>query len=282
MILSLTCFSYILYVKTKKRGTLKTRNPLIKESSFLKRSCFEHRFKIIIFENLSNKKMNNQIQIIENEIMNQIIETIEMREGEIPASSFYRIGAYLASGGFCDSSDEEEEEDGELQTKSAECYVCDSKVPAGGRLYAGGEHSDYCMCKSCWERPQCSCVNSCYVEEGETLCAWCKHKESKVWLMTPDNKNVQSVKYNFKLASKFPNGFECRQFCIDDIMDYYVVFFDNDNSGAYNASAKWVAPSCEVSPTGNFIVMRKKWINGTEHTVEMDISPKDFKKKYLR
>lgn len=183
--------------------------------------------------------MNAVIESIENEIMNEIIEKIEMREGEIPASSFYRIGAYLASGGFCDSSDEEEEEeeetcdtcgkecewgncnwcdkcrkanickcevcnenkpywkydenkqfcedcdssdeeeeeeDGELQTESTCCCVCESNVPAGGRLYAGGEHSDYCMCKSCWERPQCSCVNSCYLEEGKTLCAYCLQK----------------------------------------------------------------------------------------------------------
>lgn len=105
---------------------------------------------------------------------------------------------------------------------------------------------------------------------------------ANIWLITPDNDKIAQVKYDFKLSTKFRQGhFECRQFLIDDIMDYYVVFFDAENGGAYNASAKWIAPSCGVAPTGNFIVMRKKWINGEEHTVEMGISPKDFKKKYL-
>ena len=105
---------------------------------------------------------------------------------------------------------------------------------------------------------------------------------ASVWLMTPDNNNIQQAKYDFKLDTKFRKGrFECRQFLIDDIMDYYVVFFDADDGGAYNASAKWIASSCGIPPTGNFIVMRKKWIDGKEHTVEMDISPKDFKNKYL-
>jgi hypothetical protein len=105
---------------------------------------------------------------------------------------------------------------------------------------------------------------------------------ASVWLMSPDNKNIQQAKYDFSLYSKFRKGhFECRQFLIDDIMDYYVVFFDAEDGGVYNESAKWIAPSCGVLPTGNFIVMRKKWIDGKEHTVEMDISPKDFKNKYL-
>lgn len=105
---------------------------------------------------------------------------------------------------------------------------------------------------------------------------------ANIWLMTPDNKNIQQVKYDFKLGTKFPNNFECRQFLIDDIFDYYVVFFDAENGGAYNQSAKWIASSCDVLPTGNFVVMRKKWIDGKEHTIEMGISPKDFKQKYLK
>ena len=99
--------------------------------------------------------------------------------------------------------------------------------------------------------------------------------------MTPNFPIIQQVKYNFELSTKFPKGFECFQFCINDIMDYYVVFFDADNSGAYNQSAKWIASHCGVEPTGNFIVMQKKWIDDMEHTVEMDITPKEFKQRYL-
>lgn len=102
-----------------------------------------------------------------------------------------------------------------------------------------------------------------------------------IWIMSPNDFKIQKTKYNFKLRSKFPNGFECKQFCINGIMDYYVVFFDADDSGAYNASAKWIAPYCGVAPTGNFIIMRKKWIGEEEVTVEIGISPAEFKKQYL-
>lgn len=102
-----------------------------------------------------------------------------------------------------------------------------------------------------------------------------------IWIMSPTEFKIQKTKYDFQLRSKFPNGFECRQFYINDIMEYYVVFFDADNGGAYNKSAKWIAPYCEVAPTGNFIVMRKKWIEGEELTVDMDITPAEFKKQYL-
>ena len=105
---------------------------------------------------------------------------------------------------------------------------------------------------------------------------------ANVWVMKPNSPSIQQVKYDFELSSKFPNGFECRQFCITDIMDYYVVFFDADDSGDYNQSAKWIAPHCGVAPTGNFVVMRKKWFGDEEHTVEMEITPKEFKQRYLK
>jgi hypothetical protein len=65
-------------------------------------------------------------------------------------------------------------------------------------------------------------------------------------------------------------------------MDYYVVFFDANDGGKYNASAKWIAPHCQVASTGNFIIMRKKWFDGEEKTVEMEITPKEFRAKYLK
>lgn len=100
--------------------------------------------------------------------------------------------------------------------------------------------------------------------------------------MTPEKNVIQQIKYDFKLIEYFPNGFECRQFCINGIMDYYVVFFDADDGGDYNKSAKWIAPFCDVAPTGNFIIMRKKWIGEEEHTIEMGITPRDFKRRYLK
>ena len=105
---------------------------------------------------------------------------------------------------------------------------------------------------------------------------------ANVWLMTPNSKNIQKVKYDFDLSSMFPNGYECLPYFINDITDYYIVFFDKEDGGAFNSSAVWVAPYCQVAPTGNFIIMRKKWF-GTEddyaeYTVEMNITPKGFKK----
>lgn len=109
-----------------------------------------------------------------------------------------------------------------------------------------------------------------------------EEKPAKVWLMTPDNKNIQSVPYDFNIKKYFPNGLECRQYCINNIMDYYVVFFDANDGGKYNASAKWIAPHCQVASTGNFIIMRKKWFDEEEKTVEMEITPKEFRAKYLK
>ena len=41
--------------------------------------------------------------------------------------------------------------------------------------------------------------------------------------------------------------------------DHYVVFYDDHNDGEYNETAKWIAKICCVSPTGYFIICRKKW-----------------------
>ena len=105
---------------------------------------------------------------------------------------------------------------------------------------------------------------------------------TNIWFMSPYNKNIRQIKYDFDIKTKFPDGFECHKFEDDDTGSYYVVFFDAEDGGTYNASAKWIAPTCGVFPTGNFIIMRKKWgDDAEEHTIEMDISPKDFKAKYL-
>jgi len=104
---------------------------------------------------------------------------------------------------------------------------------------------------------------------------------ANIWLMTPEKNIIQQVVYDFKLNTKFPNNFEVKVFPIDGYKDYYCAFFDADDSGVFNQSAKWIAPSCEVAPTGNFIIMRKKWIDGEEQTVKMEITPKEFKQRYL-
>jgi len=96
--------------------------------------------------------------------------------------------------------------------------------------------------------------------------------------MTPNKKNIQKINYDFELRTKFPNGFECFQFLNPDIFDYYVVFFDAEEGGPWNNSASWIARYCNVNPTGNFIVMRKKWINQEEHTIDMDITPQELNK----
>jgi len=105
---------------------------------------------------------------------------------------------------------------------------------------------------------------------------------ANIWLMTPEKNIIQQIKYDFKISTYFPNGFECRQFYVRGIMEYYVIFFDAEDGGFYNQSAKWVAPFCNVAPTGNFIIMRKKWIDGEEHTIEMEITPREFKRQYLK
>ena len=109
---------------------------------------------------------------------------------------------------------------------------------------------------------------------------------ANVWLMSPDNinikKNIKSVPYDFNLTSYFPNNFEVCVFPVDGYKDYYGVFFDAEDGRCYNTSAKWIAPHCQVEPTGHFIIMRKKWIDDDEETFEMEITPKEFKAKYLK
>ena len=106
---------------------------------------------------------------------------------------------------------------------------------------------------------------------------------SKIWLMTPDNNKIQVIKYDFNIRKYFPNNYECKMIPINDIFEYYVIFFDAEDGGYFNNTAKWIAPHCGVVPTGNFIIVHKKWDMEEEKelTVDMDISVKDFKKKYL-
>ena len=100
--------------------------------------------------------------------------------------------------------------------------------------------------------------------------------------MSPKKPNIRLVPYRFNLRKRFPNGYEVATFPITDERDYYAVFYDAEEGGMPNPSANWIAPYLGVAPTGNFIVMRKKWIDGEEEAFDMDITPKQFKKWFLQ
>jgi len=56
------------------------------------------------------------------------------------------------------------------------CEVCNNNIKKGEPLFAGGEYEDYCLCESCWNRPQClSCCNGCYLVDG--VCPYCGEDE---------------------------------------------------------------------------------------------------------
>ena len=114
----------------------------------------------------------------------------QIEKNEIPASSFFSIGARLAeaSNEETDLFQDEEGNDTDSEwscsndyqdcTWDTECEVCSRIIRAGGELYAGGEIETYSMCKECWERPQHDCVNSCYLVNG--LCPYCHAEENIV------------------------------------------------------------------------------------------------------
>jgi len=105
---------------------------------------------------------------------------------------------------------------------------------------------------------------------------------AKIWVMTPNKLKIQEVIYDFKLNDRyFPNQHECKMYLINDINEYFAIFFDAQDGGEYNTSSRWIASYCGVQPTGNFVIMRKKWINKEEHTIDMDITVKSFKEQYL-
>jgi hypothetical protein len=54
---------------------------------------------------------------------------------------------------------------------------------------------------------------------------------SKIWLMTPDKNKIQVIKYDFNIRKYFPNGLECKMIPINDIFEYYVIFFDAEDMG---------------------------------------------------
>lgn len=110
----------------------------------------------------------------------------------------------------------------------------------------------------------------------------------KVWVIKPEMDAVAEnemlghpyPEFNRKalLAKWFPNNFEVKQWYLkeDDIMEYFVVFFDAEEGGLYNEMAFQIAKACGVSATGNFVVMRKKWFGEEERTIDMGVSVFEF------
>lgn len=105
-----------------------------------------------------------------------------------------------------------------------------------------------------------------------------------VWVFKPNDRNVcfecgypefKEVR-NRLMKEWFPNGFECFQKYVKegDIMEYFVIFFDAEEGGARNNCVE-LAKICGVPPTGNFVVMRKKWVDGEEKTIDMGFLPRD-------
>ena len=104
----------------------------------------------------------------------------------------------------------------------------------------------------------------------------------KVWVFKPNDRNVcfeyEYPEFNRKalMAKWFPNNFECFQKYVKegDIMEYFVIFFDAEEGGARNNCVE-LAKICGVPPTGNFVVMRKKWVGEEEKTIDMGFLPRD-------
>ena len=109
----------------------------------------------------------------------------------------------------------------------------------------------------------------------------------KVWLIKPSicSKGYGEVSYpeygeirNALIKHWFPKGCECFQKYIveGDIMEYFAIFFDAEEGGLGNKDARRFAKICGVSPTGNFVIMRKKWVDGEEVTINMGVDMTQF------
>jgi hypothetical protein len=127
------------------------------------------------------------------------------------------------------------------------------------------------------------------------------NNQVKVWVIKPEMDAVAENEmlghpYPEDKSSRqallkkwFPRGFEVKQWYLkeDDIMEYFVVFFDAEEGGLCNEMAYQIAKACGVASTGNFVVMRKKWVGEEERTVDMGVSVFEFlsfiqpKKEYL-
>ena len=100
-----------------------------------------------------------------------------------------------------------------------------------------------------------------------------------VWIMKPNHNSIMKQKYHPRLVKDvLPDGFECRCWGINDIWDYIAVFYEREECGEYNKSAKWIAKQVPVPPTGSFVIMRKNWdfINKEEMTVDIGMTVQEL------
>lgn len=105
--------------------------------------------------------------------------------------------------------------------------------------------------------------------------------EIKMWVMKPTSSKIRAIPYNDEnVTSQFQRNIDYRKFPITaDYNEYFIVFFDDDKWGAYNKTATCISHFCNIiNPTGNFLIIRKKWVNGEITTVDMGVSPKEFRK----
>ena len=116
---------------------------------------------------------------------------------------------------------------------------------------------------------------------------------ARIWLMLPNENSIYQVQYPVlgddreNLKRVFPNNFKSFRVLNTDDKDYYTVFYDAEEGGAFNKSAKWIAKFVPVAPTGNFVIMHrqlrcKNTTNETdldfdEYTVGMKGTVKEFK-----
>jgi hypothetical protein len=105
-------------------------------------------------------------------------------------------------------------------------------------------------------------------------------------ILTPDRAYKVNNYNDDTLMEFFPDGFEvCTSQGKTGIWDYYILFFDAENGKPFNKNARWIIelpiyPS--VVPTGNFIIVRKKWddVLDDETTPHIDKDLKDIIKLF--
>ena len=130
-------------------------------------------------------------------------------------------------------------------------------------------------------------INKMDIKDSEVIIEPCEqvveplNKPANVWVMRPGCDNIKVTPYDFKLNALFSKGFEYWMVYINGDKDYLVLFFDAENGSPYNKSAKWIAKlRNDLLPTGNFVLMRKKWIEQKEHTIEIEMSVKEVQSRF--
>jgi len=105
-------------------------------------------------------------------------------------------------------------------------------------------------------------------------CFFISPNENQFGLPVDSRKDTYSM-----LKIYFPRGFENYQIFMDDSqLEYISIFFDADHMGKPSRSyeAITIANVIGISPTGNMLIWRKKWINKEECLVNMGMGFDEF------